>query len=418
MRIWLLKSGGPLSIDGENVRLLRMCMIAKELSKNGHQVVLWAPTLNNCKKIFRSTSDKDIDISPNYTIKLLHSSGYKKNISFQRILHNRTIAKKFLQAAQKEGTPDIILAALPTIEFALAATKYGKQNDIPVVLDLRDMWPDIMLNVVPKILRPLARLALNWQFKGVQIACKNATALAGITPAFLQWGLCYAKRKQGQFDAVYPLAYSKEKPDEESIKEAELFWEKQGIKLCDNFFIISFVGSLNSSIELDIVIEAVKKMSNDVKLIIGGLGLRLNNYRKQASGNDNILLPSWLDKPKIWVLLKMSSIGISPYVRRKDFLMSVPNKSAECLSFGLPIVTSLSGGVLGDLLEKHKCGFSYHSDSVDDLAVILSRIKNDAILREEMSKNARALYEREFVAEKVYGDMCNHLEKIVNSHRN
>ena len=358
MNVWLLKDGDPLPTDGENVRLLRMGLLAQELVNRGHEVVWWTSTLNHYKKEFRASCDKDINISNSCLVKLLHGPGYKRNISFQRIYHNRIIAKKFLQTAQKLEQPDIILSALPTIELSLAATQYGKKYRIPVLLDLRDMWPDIMVEAVPKILRLFARIALEWQFRAVKEACQNATGLIGITPEFLRWGQNYAQRSQNEFDAVYPLAYSDAKPVDKSLEEANLFWEKYGMRSGDGCFIISFVGSVNKSFQLGAVIETVKKMGERVKLVIGGVGLQLEEFRKQASGCNNIFLPGWLDKPKIWTLLKMSSISIAPYIRRKDFLMSMPNKIAEYLCFGIPIVTSLSGTV-GSLLEKNQCGFVY-----------------------------------------------------------
>ncbi len=417
MRIWLLKDGDPLPTDGENVRLLRMGLLAQELVKRGHEMVWWTSTLNHSKKEFRAGCDRDLNISNSCLIKLLHGPGYKRNISFQRIYHNRVVAKKFLQVAQRLKQPDIVLAALPTIELALAATQYGKKYRVPVLLDLRDMWPDIMVEVMPGILRPFARIVLEWQFRAAKEACQSATGLIGVTPAFLRWGLNYAQRDQNEFDAVYPLAYSDVKPDDESIKAATLFWEKYGIKSSDGCFIISFVGSVNKSFQLGVVIEAVKKMGDQVKLVIGGVGSQLEEFRKQASGCGNIFLPGWLDKPKIWALLKMSSVGIAPYIRRRDFLILITNKPAEYLSFGLPVVTSLSSGTLGDLLAEHQCGFSYPDDNACNLERILFRIKNNAVLKENMSKNARSLYEKMFVAEKVYANMCSHLENIASGNK-
>jgi len=402
MRIWLLIEGEPLPIDEKNVRLLRIGMLAYELLKKGHQVIWWSSSFDHSKKEFRATCDKDVIVDSNYLIKLLHGSGYQKNISFQRIFHNRIIARKFLQAAQKEERPDIVLASLPTIELALAATQYGKQHNVPVVLDL------------PKILRPFARVALEWQFRAVKKACQNATGLIGITSEFLQWGLNYTKRDQKQFDAIYPLAYSDTRLDDKYIQEAELFWRGKGLKREDSNFIITFVGSINRSFQFDEIIDVAKKMAGDVELVIAGLGSELEKYRQQIRGCTNITFPGWLDRPKIYSLLKMSAVCIAPYIEREDFLMSIPNKIAEYLCAGVPVLTSLLG-IPGALLEKNRCGFIYRDS--DELIVILDMLKKDRLLREEMSKNARALYEREFVAEKIYANMCDHLEKIANSHK-
>ncbi|HBS51473.1 MAG TPA: hypothetical protein DEA62_00540, partial [Coxiellaceae bacterium] len=280
MRIWLLKDGELLPTDGKDVRLLRMGLLANELSRRGHQVIWWTSTLNHFKKEFRVACDKDMRVDSNYLVKLLHGPGYQKNISFQRIFHNRVIAKRFLQAAQEEERPDIVLASLPTIEFALAATQYGKQYNVPVILDLRDMWPDIFVDIMPKFLRIFARIALEWQFHAMYDACKNATALFGISQGFLNWGLQYAARERGLFDAVYPLAYPDTLLDRSVVDELSQFWRQQGIYKNKNDFILVYAGSLVSSHRINSVIETVKFLGNDVKLVIAGQGPLLAEYQR------------------------------------------------------------------------------------------------------------------------------------------
>ncbi|CAL7963025.1 conserved hypothetical protein [Gammaproteobacteria bacterium] len=416
MRIWLLKDGDPLPTDGENIRLLRMGLIAQKLAEKGHQVIWWTSTLNHAKKAFRTTEDKDISIYSNYIIKLLHGPGYKKNVSIQRILHNRIVARKFLSAAQSEVIPNIILAALPTVELAKAATSYGKQYNVPVVLDLRDMWPDIMVDIMPKILQPFARLVLSWQFCAAKRACKDASALFGITSGFLQWGLNYAGRKRNAFDAVYPLAYSDAKPKEVDLDKATGFWRQYNINSDKKSFVVVYVGSLVGSHKLSALIEILKKSSNDLKFIVAGDGPFLKEYQEQAQGCSNIIFTGWIDKPKLWVLLRMASVGVALDAQRKDYLMSISNKVAEYFSAGLPVLSNLpETSELGKMLLENESGFCFNELDSGSFAEVLNKCRDDGQLLKNISKNARDLYEKMFVAEKVYANMCNHLENIANN---
>jgi glycosyltransferase involved in cell wall biosynthesis len=417
MRIWILKDGETLPIDGKDAnRLLRAGLIADELVKRNHKVVWWTSSFSHFKKEFRTNCDEGVKIIPNYLIRQLHGPGYQKNISLKRIFHNRIIAKKFLQAAEKEERPDVIFAALPTTELALAATQYGQQYNVPVILDLRDMWPDILLDVAPKILRPLARVALSWQFNIVQKACKSATGLVGITSMFLKWGLGYAARDKNKFDAIYPIAYIDNKPDAKSLVEARSFFEQLGIFKKNKEIIISYVGSLNMTYRIDWLIDAIKKMDKSIKLVICGSGPLLSGYKKQAQDYSNIIFTGWIDKSKIWHLLRVSNLGVSPHNKRADAKLLLTNKVAEYLSAGLPVLTNLpKNGETGKLLLKNKCGFCFNFNDPTNLVKILVKIKNDTKLLKNMSKNARALYEREFIAKKVYGELCDHLESVLNS---
>lgn len=414
MRIWLVADGETLPMDGENPRLFRMGMLADMLSSRGHTVVWWTSTHDHYKKIFRAKKDTDIQIKPNYIIKMLHGCGYKKNRSLSRILHHRQIAKKFLKFTETEIKPDLILSALPTIEFAKASAAFGHDNSIPVLLDLRDMWPDLYVEMFPVCVRWFFRLLFDNQFRMMRCAAKQATALIGLSSSFLDWGLQYAKRDKNKYDAVFSMAYLSSQPDEKSIKEADEFWKTIGLSKANNNFVITFIGSLSPTHQLEKVIQTVKKMDRSVTLIIGGIGDLLPKYKSLADGSENIIFSGWLDRAKIWSLIQRSSVGLVSYINRQDFNTSLSNKAIEYLSAGLPIITSLNdGSVLVHLLTQYQCGFNFNDHSFDSLLDVIEKLRNDPALLKKMSQNAKAVYETKFRAEKVYGDMCDHLEYVV-----
>jgi glycosyltransferase involved in cell wall biosynthesis len=413
MKVWLIIDGEPLPIDGNNIRLLRMAMLAEMFVARGHEVVFWTSTHDHYKKIFRAQCDKDVSIKPSYKIKMLHGCGYKRNRSLNRILHHRQIAKKFVDQSLREEKPDIILCALPTIEFARAAVEYGQKHQVPVVLDLRDMWPDVYVELFPVLVRWLARMVFHHQFKMMRLAAKKATALVGITQPFLDWGLKYAGRNQNEFDAIFPMGYRVLSFDEHKLKETELFWAGQGIKNGD--CIITFVGSLAPTHQLAPVIEALKTVEN-VKLVVAGEGGLLTQYKQQAAGFDHIVFPGWINAAQIAWLLNHSFVGVAPYIDRPYFQLHITNKPVEYLSAGLPVMTSVSG-VLKELLEKNFCGIHYDGESVASFLDAFNRLKNDIELQKQMSKNAKKLYEREFNADVVYAAMCDHLERVSEAFR-
>src|SRR5450432_4191513 len=113
--------------------------------------------------------------------------------------------------------------------MCLAAEEYGRRNSVPTVIDLRDMWPDILADVAPRVLRPVARLAMAPLFYQARKACGQATALTGITEAFVDWGLARGRRKRSELDRAFPFTYNAEKPGEEELHAADKFWDERGI---------------------------------------------------------------------------------------------------------------------------------------------------------------------------------------------
>ena len=84
MNIWILQTGEPLHCDGADVRPMRAMNLANKLIENGHNVILWSSTFSHQSKFHRFKIYKKINISDNLEIRLIHSPGYKRNISFAR----------------------------------------------------------------------------------------------------------------------------------------------------------------------------------------------------------------------------------------------------------------------------------------------------------------------------------------------
>ncbi len=421
MHIWLITIGEPLPIDNTNDRLYRTGMLAKLLVQRGHKVIWWTSTFDHIRKKQRFNKDTNIEINNNFKIKLLHSIRYRKNISIPRFINHYLIGCRFYKYAKEELKPDIILSSLPTLKLSLSAVRYGKKMNIPVVLDMRDMWPEVFLDFIPSWAKKIARILFLPMYIMLYKACIGATHIVGVVPGIIIWGVKCANRNLTSLDKSFPLGYSENAPKKKAIKDAEEFWVKYGLSKNSNEFNICYFGNLGHSFvpEFINVINAARKIevkNYHIRFIICGSGVNLNYYKKISRDCDNVIFPGWINKDQIWTLLRMSSIGLLPYQNVKSFVISLPNKSIEYLSAGLPIVSSLKG-VLGELLSNYNCGITYESKNADDLASkLIYLFKNPDILK-KMSKNAFALYKEKFVAEEVYNDMIDYLELVVKNYK-
>jgi len=420
MRVWLITVGEPLPTDDANNRLLRTGFLANLLYEKGHDVLWWTSSYDHNKKKHRSHADTTLAVNDRYHIRLLHSVGYKRNVSIQRLINHYMIARKFIKSAGFEKKPDIILCSLPTLELSLAAVEYGRKEQIPVILDMRDMWPDIFENVFPLWSRKFVRLLLLPMFQTVRSACKNATAIVGITQDFVDWGVNHAGRSHSSFDKEFPLAYSNLTPSHGAMLEAAKFWERHKVNKENKEFNVCFFGYMGRQIELETVIEAARKLlaqKRKIRFILCGDGDQFSQYKEMARGCDNIIFPGWVGAPEIWALMRLSSAGLAPYRSSKDFQASLPNKSIEYLSAGLPIISSLKGA-LQQLLSVHDCGITYDNTDSDQLVKTLKDLYDDGVRLDIMSGNASALYGERFVSEKVYGHMVEYLEAVYENSRN
>ena len=91
MKVWLLQASEILPIN-KNSRLMRMGLLGEELSKNKKNDVIWfSSTFDHFKKIQLYDQNTNLDIKPNYHLKLIYAIGYKKNISITRIINHKLL---------------------------------------------------------------------------------------------------------------------------------------------------------------------------------------------------------------------------------------------------------------------------------------------------------------------------------------
>ncbi len=419
MRAWLVKTGEPLPIDDGSARLFRMGILAQQLVDAGHDVTWWSATFYHQRKRFRGGEDMLVNLSENFRLRLIHTAGYRKNVSFARIRDHRQLERKFSDQARLLDPPDIILSALPIPGLCRAAAEYGRKHGVPVAIDIRDLWPDVFLGLVPGALSGLARLAL-WPMKRTSIAaCSMATAILGITPNYVQWGLDHAGRGATALDRYFPMGYSRKEPNPSEIERAERFWDGHGVHSDSNTFVACFFGWLGHHFEIEPILEAARILEGDrrrFRFVFCGAGDNLERYRKMAADLPSVLFTGFVNSVEIWTMMRRASVGLAPYISSDNFVVNLPNKPAEYMSGGLPIVSSLRGA-LAELLRDWDCGLTYENGNADQLASILRGLHDDPERRLEMARNARALYEERFVAEKVYAEMIRHMERIIEDYR-
>jgi len=416
MRIWLVKLDEPLRIDEGDPRPCRMGLIADALHRRGHEVLWWTSTEYHQLKRQRFTRDTRITVDDDYVLWLMHARPYRKNISIGRMLHHRTLARKFLDIGQREQRPDLILCALPSLDMCQAAVKYGRSRGVPVVLDIRDLWPDIFPALLPRWARPLSKIACLPFLRMVRMACAGATGICGITPGFVAWGLGYAQRRASEWDASFFRGYPSRMPDAEAVAKAADFWERLDVTTkCDGFR-VCVIGALGERNEREVLAAiATARRLPAVQFVFCGTGTNEAKYRESAADAKNAIFAGWCGQAELWTLMRYASVGLVPFQDTIDFRLSISNRAIEYLSAGLPIVSSAKG-VLEDLLASSGCGVTYANGSAEDLCRTLSGLMNSPDKLRGMSVRAAKVFQDLFRAEVVYEAMADHLESVAMAH--
>jgi glycosyltransferase involved in cell wall biosynthesis len=420
MNIWLVTIGEPIPHSANTLRLHRTGIIAKYIAENSeHKVTWWTSDFNHFVKTHIFGSDTNFNPSPNLKVIALHGKGYSKNISLDRIIDHNQITQKFIEQSQKEDKPEVIVAAFPTLSLCNACNELGKKWKIPVLVDYRDMWPEVFIDIAPNIAKPFFKLLLNPLFKKTEKVFSIATGIIGITSEFLKMGLAKANRTQNQYDDVFPLAYLRNQFDQKAINEANSFWkEKLGNK--NSTLRICFFGTLGHQFDFNTIILAVellnKEKITDFEIILCGSGDKEAALQQSAAKLRGLILPGYMGSAQIKSLLEISDIGLCPYNVNKAFLGSIPGKAIEYMSAGLPLLSTLEKGELGKLVNENQIGYHYEFNNPMSLANKIKELLNKKSELKEMHHKIFDIYLKEFDAVKIYSKYLRHLEKVVTKY--
>jgi glycosyltransferase involved in cell wall biosynthesis len=414
MKVWIFQTGEPLHSDNGNSRPMRAINLANNLVANGHNVILWSSSFYHQEKKHRSKGFEKIRINAQLEIRLIPSPGYKRNISISRLFDHYILAlnlKKQLDL-QKE-MPDVAFIGYPPIESAFLLTNWLNNNDIPSILDIKDQWPTILVQSVPKYIRPLARTVLFPYYLIAKKTMQKSTGICSMSGSFVNWSLEFSNRAMSDFDFVAPLTSPKELLTDIEKDEAMSWWSERGVDKNGSYRIM-FVGSFSRAFDFNAIFKAANDLLEkgvSCEFILCGDGELSKDLHSKASQYENIKIIEWIDQAKIVTLSNISSAFIAPYRNSSDFVISIPNKVVDALKLGMPLLSPLKGEV-ERLIKDNKIGFLYGNNiSLSDC--IKSLIDNDK-LQVEMSNNAINLYNDKFEFNMIYNKLVCHLEDMAS----
>lgn len=413
MNIWLVTVGEPLPIAGGGARLWRTGILASLLASRGHKVTWWTSRTDHFTKQYFPVRDDCVAAGDNLFIRFLDGVLYKKNISLARLRNHTQIAEDFARRARHEAVPDIILCSYPTIELSKQAVLFGEASGVPVLLDIRDLWPDEIIVRIPRWAQPIGRWLLWRMYRDAQFALRRATGLIAISDAYLAWAHRFAVRSRGPFDGVFTHGYPDPKQASSSGPDKERAWlERLGIP--DEVKVFWFVGTFVGSIDLGTVIEAARLSADrrDAIFVLSGSGERDTEWREQARDLPNVIFTGWLNANQLALLASRVWAGIGAY--KEKALMSLTNKLFEYMAFSLPLLVSLPGEARR-LVEENGCGKFYEPGSASDLARVIKELLDNPSERDAMARNSRRLFERQYSANALYCRLADRLEQVAAS---
>lgn len=411
--VWVIQPGEPLPWGDAPTRPYRSALLCRELGRRGHDVVWWTSSFDHFTRRQWQGPPRVSDAVEGVSVHFVRSPRYRRNVSLGRLVNHAVLARRLGACFRAQPrAPDVILSSFPPIETTATACRFAARERIPVVVDVRDLHPDVFAQAAPGWSRWALRPLLSPHRALARRSLALAESVVAISPSYLAWAADLADRRPGR-DAVIPFGY----PEDLAVPEdaiARASRSLRGVGVDPDSKIAWFVGTFGHSCDLETVIEAASLISAEsgIQVVISGDGAHRRRIEALASQVESVVITGWLDTAGIEAMRRSAWVGLATY--RTSAMMSLPNKIFEYMSARIPIVYSL-GGDTDALLSAEQCGVRYQPGSPRSLASCLSRLAEDAVLYARLARNAEVAFESRFSASATTARLAELVEAVART---
>lgn len=300
------------------------------------------------------------------------------------------------------GRHDLIIASSTPLTVVIPALLARRVRGTPFVFEIRDPWPEL-----PRALAAeggLPRPVLKLMDRLATAACRHAVAVVALTD-----GIAATAHVHGADPAR--VAVLPQGADLRLFGPHVAPWRPPGMA---EEVLAVYAGAHGRANGLDALLDAaVHLRGSPVRLILVGDGSE--KPRLAARTLAERLPVAFLDpmpKARLAGLLAGADLGLLCLAPVPEFAeWTAPNKLAEGLAAGLPMVVNVPGRA-ARLVEEHHCGVAVPPGDSAALAAALRTLAADPARRTTMSRTARMVAEREFCADAIAGRLVALVEAV------
>lgn len=262
-----------------------------------------------------------------------------------RLKNNFGGQRESIKVAAGMGDFDVVLCTTPPLLLTTSAISIAKKKNAKLVLDVRDIWPDVAIEMGTFKSNSLyGRFFSHIAKRGFKAADMVTTVSAGKVNK-LSSRIC----KPGSSVQLVPNGI-----DESFVESTEDKAVVEQFNL-NKGTVCSYVGNIGLAQGLGTLLDIAAVRPN-IRFLLFGTGAdkqKLEN-RVLEEGITNVEFCGTVDAAGVYTVLKHSALAYVPLVssRLKD---SIPTKLYECIACGCPVLLAAQGDSV-ELLEESGLG--------------------------------------------------------------
>ena len=284
-----------------------------------------------------------------------------------------------LFAALRLPKPDVVIATSPQIFCGYAGVWYKRLKGVPLVVEIRDIWPESMGAVGAKIPGP-AYWVLERIEKAMYRGCDRLVTVGeGYFERLAEKGVPKDKMSivmNGTDLAVYS-------PREKNLE----LLRKWGL---DGRFVVSYIGTVGMACGLEVVLEAAEKINlPEVVFVIVGDGAHRENLEAEAKrrGLANVVFTGRQPKSSMPDWVASSDVNLVHLKKTDLFTTVMPSKIFESAGCKRPIIMGVDG-FAKKLVMDAKAGLDMAPENAESLVSCVKQLASDPALCRKLGENA------------------------------
>jgi len=385
INIWIINHHATL--NGRHVKL------AKELTNKNHNVTIFSSSFKHNRFIETKeykNGEYFLEESFNTHNRIWVKTPSYKNSYAKRFLAQVVFYHRVTKIADKRKKPDVIIGSSVHLFAGLAGKKIAKKNDIPFLFEVRDLWPQTLIDL--DIISDKHPVTLLFKFLEKHLY-KSADKIITVLPKGDDYisDLGIDRNKVIYIPNGVDLDWFDSKYDEE-LKDQNLknYFDNKKDK-----FIFAYTGAHGISNGLDTVVEAAKILENkgmdDIRILLVGDGPEKDKLIKKVKKHNlnNIGFIDRVEKDEVPKILKNSNANISIRVESDVHQYGVSmNKIFDYLASKRPMISAI--GAPKDFAEISGSGIKIPPNDPQKLAESFIDIYNmSEDKRKILGKNGR-----------------------------
>jgi glycosyltransferase involved in cell wall biosynthesis len=309
-----------------------------------------------------------------------------------------------LRSAQRAASfeADIVFASSTPLTIALPAVYAARRRKVPMVFEVRDLWPEMPIAMGalkgPLHIR-LARALESWAYA-------NAAAVVALSPGMKQGVV--ASGNPANRVAVIPnssdnVEFAYDSEDAMRFRAARPWLGDKPLLIYAGTF--GRVNGVGFAVELA---KALLTLGSNIRLLLVGDGAEREAVIQKArvSGvlEQNLFFETKMAKRDIPALFSAATMASSFFIDLPEMRVNSANKFFDTLAAGKSIFINY-GGWMNDLLNHHNCGVNAWGRPIMDVAKDLNQKLNDPDWLSKAGESAKLLavnhFDREILAKQL-----------------